>query len=59
MELGELTAPALWPLGSQFAATNLYVRKGKVKMAERDNGELILDDVNLVEVSIMLVSRFN
>ena len=32
---------------------------GAEERAEQDDGDLILDNVNLGEVSIMLVSRFN
>ena len=69
LELGELTAPALRPLDSQCTAADLYVSKdaqakydydaGQAAMAEQDDGDLLLDDVNLREVSIILTSRFN
>ena len=58
MELGELTAPAL--LDSQCAAVDAHVSEGapancnnhavQASMAEQDDGDLILDNVN---------SRFN
>ena len=67
--MGELTAPALWPLDSQCAAAygyvNMYVPSNnnndavQAAMAEEDNGYLVLDNVDFGEVFIMLVSHVN
>ena len=64
-----MTAPAPWPLDSQCAAADGYVNKYapsnnnndamQAAMAEEDNGNLVLDNVDFGEVFIVLVSHVN